>query len=267
MPPMVRASIALSLLLLACGDNNAGPRLDGHGRDAPVGDAAPGTDAPLVDAATVDAPGTDAVGAYRHTIAIDGADDFTAGELFTTTSSPSFGARVTWDAQYLYVGYKGPDLATTTSDASQKWLFVYVDTDPAAATGATTSVLYNSQRATFPTGFGAEFYYRNKSDGTFASLEQHGAGGAWSTVATTVNAARNGDYLEVAIPRAALGASTKLGVVTWMINEKNMAEGSYAGLYTGNFTDGYAVNLALTKYLIVDLASTATPNDPANEGP
>ena len=55
--------------------------------------------------------------------------------------------------------------------------------------------------------------------------------------------------------------------MTWMINEKNLAEGSYAGLYTNNFTDGYATNLALTAYLQADFLSSRTPNDAANRKP
>jgi hypothetical protein len=295
---MRREAISVLMLFAACGDNGGTPKLDGRVADGRVVDGravdaaavdGPPIDAALVDGAAVDAaavdgasvdaspvdgapvdagPGADAAVPYRHTITIDGTDDFTGGEAFTTTSSPTFTARVTWDASYVYVGYHGPDLMTTTTDAATKWLFAYVDLDPGAATGATTSVVYNTQHATFPTGFGAEFYYRWKCDGTFGSLEQRSSGGTWSTVAgSPVVAAHAGDFLEFAIPRATLGASTKLGLVTWMVNEKAQLEGSYAGLYAGNFTDGYAANLTLTKELLITFASSAAPNDPANEGP
>ncbi|HEX5063813.1 MAG TPA: hypothetical protein VFV99_30750, partial [Kofleriaceae bacterium] len=83
---------------------------------------------------------------YRHAIALDGVDDFALVDQFATTSA-SFEARVTWDEKNIYVGYSGPDLMTSTSDANTKWLFVYLDTKPG---GEAQSELYNTQRATFP---------------------------------------------------------------------------------------------------------------------
>ena len=224
-------------------------------------------DAPSADARTfADAPADGPPVPYRHTIVIDGMDDFAAGDTFTTTSAPSYVARVTWDDQNLYVGYSGPDLSTQTTDASTKWLFVYLDTDPGAGTGAAQSEQYNTQRATFPAGFGAEYYARYKCDGTFTTL-QHYAAGTWTAATPSPAVAQAGPYVELAIPLAAIGAGAKLGVVTWMINEKQLAEGSYAGLYTGNFTDGYASDLAITKYLRADFTSSRVPDDPANVAP
>ena len=42
---------------------------------------------------------------------------------------------------------------------------------------------------------------------------------------------------------------------------------AYAGLYADNFSDGYAMNLALTAYLQADFTSPRTPNDPAGKQP
>jgi hypothetical protein len=47
--------------------------------------------------------------AYSHTIMIDGVDDFTPDEAFTTTTA-TYGAAVTWDATNIYVGYTGDDI-------------------------------------------------------------------------------------------------------------------------------------------------------------
>jgi hypothetical protein len=145
-------------------------------------------------------------------------------------------------------------------------VFAYLDVDPGAGTGAATSLAYNTQHATFPTGFGAEYYLRWKCDGTFFSLE-HYDGASWTTSATVPGAAHAGQYMEMSVPLAALGAPATLGVVTWMINEEANLEGSYAGLYAGNFTDGYAANLAITKYLVTDFGSSRVPDDPANAKP
>jgi hypothetical protein len=199
---------------------------------------------------------------YRHSIAVDGVDDFAANEQLATTST-SFVARITWDDQNLYVGYSGPDVTPATSDASSKWLFIYLDTK---AGGAAQSALYNTQRATFPTGFAADYYARYKIDGTYATLERDDAG-TWTTATPAPTTAQADTLVELSIPLAAIGAGTQLGIVTWMINEKALAEGSFAGLYPNNFTDGYAMNLALTAYLQADFLSSRTPSDAANKRP
>jgi hypothetical protein len=231
------------LLLAACGPHASSPKLDG----APRPDSPP----------TIDAP-PDGPQPYRHTIMIDGIDDFTPAETFMTTSSPSYAARVTWDDHYLYIGYSGPDLATTTTDASTKWLFVALDV---TAGGATQSLTYNTQHATFPTGFGADFYARYKCDGTFTTLERYDTASStsWSTYAPAPQTAQSGTYLEMAISLSQLGAGSQLGVVTWMINENNNVESSYAGIFMDNFIDGYAANLQLTRYLPADFTAITPP--------
>ncbi|MEJ7596704.1 MAG: hypothetical protein WKG01_02240 [Kofleriaceae bacterium] len=217
------------------------------------------------DDAAADAPLDGMAAAYSHTITIDGNDDFVAADTFTTTSA-SYTAKVSWDSEHVYLGYAGPDLDPAAPQAATKWLFAYVDVDPGAATGAITSQLYRTQRAAFPSGFGAEYYARWKCDASLVSLEQHQAGDTWVSAATPASA-RTGTFVELAIPRAVLGPATTIGVVTWMINEQDGVEASYAGLYTGNFTDGYTASLPITKYLRIDFASPRAPNDPANQVP
>ncbi len=153
---LVAVKPVLFLALVACGPTPLGPRLD-SGLDP---DASPGSDA---EDASSDGPQP-----YRHTIAIDGTDDFAAVDRFETTSSPSFAAMVSWDATNLYIGYSGPDLDPNVGGAGTKWLFVYLDT---AAGGATASQQYNTQSAALP--FGADHYLRHKADGTVSSLESY----------------------------------------------------------------------------------------------
>ena len=245
---MIRAAF---LLLAACGTaGSAGPKLDaGDDPDAPVG---------------FDTPGDELI-PYRHTIAIDGSDDFVALEQFPTTSG-AYAARVTWDDAHVFVGYSGPDLDPTALDTGFKWLFVYVDFDPGAASGGIDSLRYNTQQATFPAGFGAELYARWKCDASLASIEQRQPDGTYTTIATP-NAQQAGSFVELAIPRVLLGGATQIGLVTWMINEKPNFEGTFGGLYADNFVDGYFPVLPLTKYLRIDFTSPLPPNDPANRAP
>jgi len=254
---LLSVALGATSILVACGDNGGTPTLDAR----PHADAAHGGDAHAGDAG-----GEGASAAFRHTITVDGTNDFTAGtEDFPTTSSPSFTAHVTWDDSTVYIGYDGPDLSTATSDASTKWVFAYFDADPGAATGAGVSQLYNTQLATFPTGFGAEYYLRWKCDGTFSSLE-HYDGAGWVTESAAPTTGQAGTHVELAMPRALLPGNTA-GIVTFMINEKNLGESSFAGLYADNFTDGYAADLALAHYLKADFTSARAPNDVANRAP
>jgi hypothetical protein len=231
------------LALAACSKGNAGGSID-----------APMKDAPMVDA-----------GPYSHRIMIDGVDDFLSGEQFMTTSA-GYTARVTWDADNLYLAYAGEDLDPATAGSSTKWLFIYIDVDPGMPNGATVNETYNTQGATFPSGFRADYYVRWKCDASLLSVKQF-SGAVWMDNALVPPASRVGSFVELAIPRALLAPSPRISLVTWMINEKNNAEGSYAGLYANNFTDGYAMNLALTKFLKIDFTAQRDPNDPANAGP
>ena len=228
---------------------------------ADVSDVPVATD--VHDASTV----TDVAPApWRHTITIDGINDFTAAsEQFATTSTAAgYHAYVTWDAMNLYVGYDGPDIA---SGDMNKWVFVYLDTDPGAGTGATTGVRYNTEAPGMPTGFGAEFYFRWKASNTFQTLEVFG-GGAWSTVATAVIATHEtGTFVEFAIPLASIGSPARVGVMSLMMNETVSLEASYAGIYASNFADGYFATVPTTTYLRADFASSLAPNDASNRRP
>jgi hypothetical protein len=126
--------------------------------------------------------------------------------------------------------------------------------------------MYNTQRATFPSGFAADYYARYKVDGTLTSL-QHVDTGTWTTATPAPSVAQAGTFVEMAIPLSSIGSPATLGIVTWMVNEKMLAEGSYAGLYAGNFTDGYAANLTLTAYAVADFSSSRAPNDLAARRP
>ncbi|MDQ3364647.1 MAG: hypothetical protein M3680_04385 [Myxococcota bacterium] len=252
-PSLLSITVPVVLSVAGCSRGSATASLDA----TPQTDAASARDAAVLP---------DASGPHRHTIAIDGVDDFTAGERFVTTSG-GYTARVTWDAEHVYVGYSGPDLDPAALDAATKWLFVYVDVDPGTPNGATTSETYNTQRAVFPAGFRGDFYARWKCDTTLVSLQQYAGTPVWTTHATVPPAARSADYVELAVPRAAIGATGTISLVSWMVNEKDQFEGTFAGLYAGNFADGYQAELPLTSYLVIDPAQTRPPADPANRAP
>jgi len=235
--------------------------------DASIVDAAQGIDAGTVDGGGADAaPPSDAPGGvYSHTITIDGVNDFAAADTITTTSG-DYTAYVSWDATHVYIGYAGADMDAADS---KKWLMVFFDTDPGAGTGAVVGQQYNTQRPGMPTGFGAEYYFRWRSSNDFQDLQQYAT--SWQTVTTTISTFQNGEFVEIAILRSALGNPSKLGITSVMVNETGLSEGSYAGLYNGSFTDGYydaaTANIPLTYYLEADFASAAAPSDLTNRKP
>lgn len=240
----------IAILLGACGGGSESPKLDAT-TTSPKHDASVVPDTPP-------GPG-DELFPYSHTIVIDGTDDFQAGEVIPTTST-GYSARVSFDFQNLYLGYAGADLDTSTADASTKWLFAYLDSDNNPSTGAQQSLPYNTQHAVFNGVLGAEYYVRWKCDGTFTSLEMWD-GSSWVTSSVAPNAAHGGQFVEMSIPWSAFGSSVgKIRLTTWMINEANLVESSYAGMWTDNFTDGYHEELPITRGLGVDRSDPQNPN-------
>lgn len=210
------------------------------------------------DTAVLDTAPVDAGPPWSHTVNVDGVNDFyVSSEKFTTTST-GYDAYVTWDTDFIYVGYTGADIGSTAT--AEKWLFVYLDLDPGMATGQASAERYNTQAPKFPTGFGAEYYLRWRTDNLDTTLKRWD-GASWALAPSTgVTKSKLGGFVELKIPRATLGTSTKFGLVTFMLNERSGGEWTYAGLYSGNFTDNYSSGMQLTKYLLVDTTSPAPPN-------
>ncbi|MBL8721372.1 MAG: hypothetical protein JNL79_35625 [Myxococcales bacterium] len=231
---------------------------------------------------TLDAPvdtGTDTGGdapvdsgtPYRRTVTIDGVNDFDSATNKLTTTTPSFDAYVSWDAAALYVGYAGVDIGTGAT--ANKWLLVYLDADPGAGAGATKTEVYGAQQQQLPTGFAADAYFAWKTDDSFQQFKKY-SGGAWTTLATsgvTWKRTAATSYVEMRIPFTALGVTpTKLGVVTFMLNEDSTGPWTWAGLYTGSFVDGLSATAtpkAIGYYLLSDLGSAAAPNATAHRKP
>lgn len=196
---------------------------------------------------------------YQHSISIDGINDFTAGETFSTTSG-SYSAYVTWDSTNLYVGYLGSDIA---SNDPAKWVLIYLDTKTG---GTATGVTYNTQAAGFPAGFEADYHIRWKANDSYRDAMSFTS--TWSSTSMPgLTSYRNGSFVEFAIPFASVGSPLQIGVTAFMINEQGGGEWSYAGLYSGTFSDGYHSTLPISKYLLVSRDSPSLPNAAGNTRP
>ena len=186
---------------------------------------------------------------YRRTIVIDGLNDFTAGETFTT-SSPGYTAYITWDSDYLYLGMQGADIA---SDDSHKWLLAYVSGTP----GTTSGVLYNTQQPQLP--FPAKYHLRWRADNAYFSAMTFD-GTNWSDLGSGVagNVSRAGGFMEWRVPLATIGNPTQFDAHICMINETSLGETSYAAVPFSSFVPGYDPDY--TKYFSFNLAGSSVPN-------
>jgi hypothetical protein len=217
---------------------------------------------PGVEASRPEAAFSSDSGAYKHTITIDGTNDFNSSREAFSTTSTGFTVYVSWDKDYLYLGYAGTDVA---SASTTKWIIMYLDTDPSAGKGATAGEAFGSQKPDFSaTSMRPDYYYSWKADNSYQALRQVDSTGAtWSAVSgVTLDTYQAGEYFENRIPLSAIGSPSSVGVVTFMLNEESGGEWTWAGLYSGNFTDGSYSKIALTKWLLADFSKSLAPNHP-----
>ena len=173
---------------------------------------------------------------YYHPITIDGVNDFTADETFSS-STDGFTGYVAWDKAFLYVGYAGTDLENGSSDKQFKWLLVYLG----GPNGSTTGNLYNTQEPTLP--FSARWHVRYRLDGNNSTALEWGGGmwaSAWSLSQNDVS--QSDGYVELRVPLTDLGDPETLQVHVTMINEKGLAEWTWGAVPSGSITDSYNPN-------------------------
>jgi hypothetical protein len=214
--------------------------------------------------------------AYQHSVALpyDGGNNFDPGtESFATTTS-GYTAYISWDNENLYIGYTGDDIS---ANDQYKWVFAYVDVDPGANTGSNFSEVYgepaNYIQCQFPSGFEADYYWRWRTDNQFEALKSwNPAVGGWESIGNSQHTWQSGTYVETQIPLSALNLypetllSSTIHVITFMVNEASDLPGTYAGLFSGNFTDGPPPNdIQVTEYLQINLDGRLVPNAPSNK--
>lgn len=247
----MRLSHAASLCALAgalsscAASREATPDASGAGEDAASRiDGSPSPDG---------RPGPDAMpGAYRHTINIDGSNDFSSTtESFATTSS-GYTAFVTWDSDYLYLGMQGADIS---SGSSTHFVLAYLGT---GGTGTDTGLLYNTQEPALP--FDADYHVRWKADNTFTNTQRWN-GSAWEDAGWdfTGDVQQSGEFLELRIPLNDISSPSIVDVHLAMINEAAMIEGTYAGTPGTSFSDGYDPDFAT--FFRFDLGGMTSPAD------
>lgn len=173
-----------------------------------------------------------------HTITIDGTNDFASDEDIGGTSGTTW--YFTWDSTNLYIGLTAGDVDDNNAN---KWLIVYIDSDPqqvpTAGTGTQTGILYNTQQPGLP--FTANYHFRWRSNNSFTSLEQYT--GSWGNVTWGGSAFQSGTYFEASIPWSSLGNPDQIHLVGCMINEQPFNEYTYFMVPNTN-VEGYDANFS-----------------------
>jgi len=265
--PMRRLLFPLSLVLVPFGFGACDPDLTvapKPGADASSevsvgpgpGPVTPGEDGGANDGSTTDEDGgaTEEDASSGTTHVIDGTNDFKPNEKFVTSSTGTgYEGFIAWDAKNLYVGMAGNDLGAGAS--ATKWVLIYLD---GGAMTTTTGQAYGAQQPTLP--FAASFHVGLKTDLSYVN-KQTWNGGAWVDAGVTLIpiAKKSNGFLEVAIPRAALGNPTNLKVHVSMIQEAAGSEWTYSTMPSTSVTDGKDPDY--TKYFEFDLSdATKAPN-------
>jgi hypothetical protein len=226
------------------GDGSAG---DGDGSmgdgDGSTGDG---------DGSTGDGDGTtgDGDGTYAHTIVIDGVNDFTTDETFTT-STPSHTAYVAWDASYVYFGFDGPDVG---GGNGQVFWFAYLG---AGGSATTMGELYGTQQPAL--AFSADHHLRWKADDSFSD-GMNWTGAQWQSINaffTPGDVFRAGDFVELRVARSLLGDPAQLDVHLGMLNEAAGGEWTWGAVPSTSYVDG--VDPDFGTYYRFDLSGSVEP--------
>ncbi|OHD05395.1 MAG: hypothetical protein A2Z98_02475 [Spirochaetes bacterium GWB1_27_13] len=199
--------------------------------------------------------------AYEHTITMDGTIN-TSGEWDTTkeqfnTSTSGYISYITWDASYVYIGYKGGDVSANDSN---KLLVVYVGKEGGTG-GTTTGVTYNTQTYTLP--FTAHYVINWSSNwDNFNNANWGGSSWSWTnplslTQGTDLQRDWANQSLELRIPRTAIGNPDKVNLLIMFLNKTGGSEWTYGMSPSTTASDAYKPTL--TKYLQFDLTLTTDP--------
>ncbi len=187
---------------------------------------------------------------YSHTISIDGMNDFTVADEMFQTSSMGYNGYITWDNDYLYLGYKGPDIANSNPAI---YLNIYLGGTP----GTTTGRMMNTQQPVLSFSAGHNIIW-NTSNSVFQSYSFDGSSWITSSLVTPSDISRSSDFVEMRIPLASIGSPDKLKVHLNMLNATPGNEWSWGAVPSASFVDGYDPDY--TKYFEFNLKDNVKPN-------
>jgi hypothetical protein len=176
---------------------------------------------------------------WSRTISLDGQisdGEWRFAETEIATSSPErLRAFLAWDAEFLYLGCRGPDLAQTTDAAGEKWLQAYfgIPCRDGDNEGSTNAQAFRSQAFSLPFRAHTTLKWR-PSDFFYNSAAVENQIWKYTTSRTAPHynplgvgaeqAVRKDDTLELRIPRRKFGNPDRLRLLVFMISEQTRAE-------------------------------------------
>lgn len=199
---------------------------------------------------------------YR-TINIDGINDFNLTNEKFSTSSIGYFSYITWDSQFLYLGYEGNDVGSGQS--SNKWIIFYIDTDPQQTamngTGTTSAIGFNTQNWSLP--FSANYMIQIRTDEGENKLNQYNGSG-WNEVSPNnidIYDNNSTNYIEIKVPLSKIGNPKQINILSYFINAQAFNEWTYGANPSNSISDGYKSSGTFTTFYNFYLIDKIIPND------
>lgn len=212
-----------------------------------------------------------------HTPVVDGVNDFNTNdaEIYVTSTS-GYTNWLTWDSNYLYIGYFGADISA--NDAN-KMLYIYLSTNTNRVTnlnlitGSAYGQLEGTQVPVLP--FQANYFIRYVSTGTWSTGFWSNTAAAWYTNGSPLTAGvsnvRTGNYLEMRVARtnfmnSTTASFTNLNYVAFMVDKTSGGEQIYGAVPQNSLSDGYRQAPATFLFFETNMwISNLMPSDPGYE--
>lgn len=197
------------------------------------------------------------IAAYTHAIQIDGVNDFLDVENAIPSTNGAYTSYVSWDAERIYVGLRGPDV--NVSDEAG-YVHVYLRAAGGAPSTNSPDSLGGGEfgTQTLPASFSHHVFWRT-DDGHKGGRYWTGANwGNAPLLSSGVEVIRNGTFVELAIPRGSIATPQGLGGVTQLVLVGGLTR---AGVTSAGFPGGGA---PFSRYLSANMTSFTAPNAPGN---
>lgn len=203
------------------------------------------------------------LGQSFHTLTIDGNNDFVSStERFSTTSGTSLYGYVTWDTDYIYIGFSGNSPAGPITDSDRNY-HIYIDTDPnETPTAGTGTVNGEPWRFTPALPFSANIHYIFKSSGN-QEFKRAYVNGNWvdSSFSTSNWKNTTASYWEVRIKRSDLNNPTRINLIAYVEEDWSPGAQICGGIPSNLFTNGTGNPVTFTNnYLHFPLFDQLSPN-------
>ena len=202
--------------------------------------------------------------AFRHTVVIDGVNDFVPASDAFATSTAGNQLYVTHDETDLFVGLSSPDIAP--AGAGNKFVYFLFSVDGAFAQG---SALSSDGKAKFGVGKKMTYHYKERIVGGTYKEYRIGDASGWTADWGAQNKSSfvGTGFLEAKIALAELGGSppSSLSVTAYTVDYTGDANNGWLYNMFSGATDGSgATPRDLVQYVGLTLPASVVPNAPTH---